>query len=358
MSKHPMTTIQIPLVYQAQAKYGKERNFRTVYYGEWVPFPVKELGSDDAPVFARWDYMGGWPDEREVKGREIVRVFEGAFYRPYRGHAKRLTTPHMDTDALSQWNEHSNPLYELAAAGGDQYDGDRAKALKEFVSGDGNNLALSDAREIANDTRDKEITRLHELGDTIILIDGKIWERCPEPVLSLDYQHSSLNSSVHVGVLFGGSSTGKVELFRLDDRDGLIDFLRIARNLDDPRRSGTIVDDVANIEILIPEALNAEPERQSLLRTCEIAINESASDVLRRGRDATNAWHDLDAIVKSAKTDLLAIDVDEALEAFRAFCTVYAETSPLGYDHYDDRVALYSNRIENRPIQSNHHKMR
>lgn len=356
MNDYPVITTPIPLIYQAQAKYGKERNFRTVYYGEWVSFPVKELGSDDAPVFARWDYMGGWSDNREIKGREIVRVFNDAFYRPYRGPAsKRLVMPHLEPEALNQWNEQFNPLYDISAAGGD---GDRRVALKEFLRGELKDQSPLDAREITDLTRDAEISRLEGLDGALILIDGKIWERCDEPVLALNYHTSMGNSTVDVDILFGGQSTDKVEIFRLDDRDGLLDFLRLLRNLDDPRREARINENAANIEISIPEALKAEPERQAFLRLCEKTVKQSENDVLQRGREVTNAWHDLNDILNNSKTDIRSTDIDEAFSTFKRFCEEYAKRDPLGNDHYSDRVALYASRIENRPIQSSDHRIR
>lgn len=68
MSNYPELVVQIPLISEAEARYGRERSFRTVYYGEWLTFPIKQLGSDDAPVFARWDYMGA--GQTNVKSRD------------------------------------------------------------------------------------------------------------------------------------------------------------------------------------------------------------------------------------------------------------------------------------------------
>ncbi|TLX16324.1 hypothetical protein [Rhizobium sp. MHM7A] len=356
MSDYPEVVVQIPLISQAEAKYGRERAFRTVYYGEWVPFSLKQLGSDDAPVFARWDYMGGWSDAREVKGREIVRVFEDQFYRPYRGDRNRLASPHYDTSCLEQWGdtgERTTPLFAIAALGGD----DRKKALSEFVNGELSALSPQDAKEIREHTLDAEATRLKTLGSSLIIVDGKVWERCNEPLLALDYHMAMGNSSVDVDVVFGGESTDRVELFRLNDREGLLDFLRLIRKLDNPHRQAPIVDNAANIEIELPQVISAEPERQSLLRVCKKIIAGAEDSILAHGKATTNAWFDLKAVVEAAEKDR-DVELDEVLDVFRHFAAAHAKTEPLGNNYYEDRVELYANRIENRPLKSAHRRTR
>lgn len=352
MSDYPEIVVQIPFISQAEAKYGRERAFRTVYYGEWVPFSMKQLGSDDAPVFARWDYMGGWEDEREVKGREIVRVFENEFYRPYRGGNNRLSSPHYDTSCLDQWGHsgaRTTPLFEIAARGGDD---DRKEALIEFVNGELAAQSPLQAKEIKDHTKDAEIERLSTLGSSLIIVDDKVWERCNEPLLALDYHTTMGNSSVDLDVVFGGESTDRVELFRLNDRDGLLDFLRLVRNLDDPLRRAPIIEKAANIDIELPQAISAEPERQSLLRVCEKTIASAEDSVLSHGRDTTNAWYDLKDVVAAAEQDCEGGDLDEVLNVFRRFAAAHAKSEPLGNSYYEDRVELYANRIESRPLKS------
>jgi hypothetical protein len=360
MSDYPEIIVQIPLISQAEAKYGRERSFRTVYYGEWVPFSVKRLGSDDAPVFARWDYMGGWSDAREVRGREIVRVFEDQFYRPYRGDSNRLASTHHDTSCLEQWGntgQRTTPLFGIAAMGGDD---DRKEALNEFVSG---GLAVQsplEAKEIKEHTQEAEARRLSDMASSLIIVDGKVWERCNEPLLALDYHAPYGNSSVDVDVVFGGVCTDRVELFRLDDRDGLLDFLRLVRKLDDPRRQARINENAANIDIELPNVISAEPERQSLLRVCRKIIADAEDSILIYGRDATNTWFDLKEVVATAEKHRDSVDLDEVLDTFRRFAIAHAKGQPpgIGNDFYGDRVEIYANRIENRPLQSSHHRIR
>ena len=348
MSEYPEITVQIPLVSQAEAKYGRQTSFRTVYFGEWAPFSIKQLGSDDAPVFARWDYMEGWADEREVKGREIVRVFEDQFYRPYRGAGDRLKSPHFDTNCLEDWanpRKPASPLLSIAALGGDD---ERNKALIDFVSGELPVLSPNEAREIQNHTLAVEVERLQNLGDVLVIIDDKVWERCGEPLLALDHKGSYTNSTAYVNIVFNAESTATVELFRLDDREGLVDFIRLIRK----GRQSQIVDDVANIEIELQQVISAEPERQALVRVCKKVAEDAEESILAYGREATNAWFDLKETVTSAVKDLEGFDIDDLLETFRRLAAAHTRNNPYGNDYYGDRVELYANRVENRPLKS------
>lgn len=354
MSEYPEITVQLPLIWQAEAKYGRQTSFRTVYFAEWMPLSVKQLGSDDAPVFARWDYMGGWADEREVKGREIVRVFEDQYYRPYRGEGDRLKSPHYDTTCLDDWGnsaKSSSPLFAISARGGDD---ERKAALIEFVHGELAELSPKDARQIQNSSLEIETERLQKLGDALLIIDDKVWERCNEPLLALDHKGSYTNATAYVNVVFNAQSTDTVELFRLDDREGLDDFFRLFRK----GRQSNIVDDAANIEIELPQVVSAEPERQALIRICK-KIAEGAEDtILAYGRKATNAWFDLKEAVATADKDQSGFDLDDLLDTFRRFASSHAENQPFQNDYYGDRVELYANRIENRPLRSSHNRIR
>lgn len=354
MSEYPEISVQIPLVSQAEAKYGRQTAFRTVYFTEWTTFSVKQLGSDDAPVFARWDYMGGWADEREVKGREIVRVFEDHFYRPYRGEGDRLKSPHYDTACLDDWantTKPSSPLFAIAARGGDD---ERKSALIEFLNGELTELSPKDARQIQNSTLEIETERLQKLGDALLIIDGKVWERCNEPLLALDHKGSYTNATAYVNVVFNAQSTDTVELFRLDDRDGLDDFFRLIRK----GRQSNIVDDAANIEIELPQVVSAEPERQALIRVCKNIAERAEDSILAHGREATNAWFDLKEAVTAADHDLFGFDVDDLLATFRRFAVTHTQSQPFQNDYYGDRVEVYSNRVENRPLRSSHNRIR
>jgi hypothetical protein len=352
MSAYPEIIVQIPLISQAEAKFGRQNAFRTVYFGEWVPFSIKQLGSDDAPVFARWDYMGGWADEREVMGREIVRVFEDQFYRPYRGDGVRLKSPHFDTSCLEEWTDKwKSPLFAIAARGGDD---ERKSALVEFIKGELPELSPKDAKQIQAHTLDAEKERLQNLGSALIIVDGKVWERCNEPVLALDYKSAYTNASANVNVVFTTESTDTVELFRLDDREGLLDFLRLVRK----GRQANIVDDAANIEIELPQVISAEPERQAFIRVSKKIADGAEETIIAYGREATNAWFDLKEAVETAVKDRDGFDVDELLDTLRRFGVAHAKNQPLGNDYYSDRVELYANRIENRPLRSNHNRIR
>jgi hypothetical protein len=352
MSAYPEIIVQFPLISQAEAKFGRQNAFRTVYFGEWVPFSIKQLGSDDAPVFARWDYMGGWADEREVTGREIVRVFEDQFYRPYRGEGDRLKSPHFDAACLDEWTgKPKSPLFAIAARGGDD---DRKEALIEFIKGELPLLSLKDAKQIQAHTLDAETERLQNLGSALILVEGKVWERCSEPVLALDYKSAYTNASAHVNVVFTKDSTDTVELFRLDDRDGLMDFLRLVRK----GRQAEIVDDAAHIEIELPQVISAEPERQALIRVCKKIVEGAEDSIIAFGREATNAWFDLKEVVSTAEKDRDGVNLDDVLDTFRRFSVSHTKNQPLGNDYYGDRVELYANRIENRPLRSSHNRTR
>lgn len=286
-----------------------------------------------------------------------MRVFENAFYRPYRGEFNRLSNPHYDTDCLDRWGHsgsRTTPLFEIAARGGDC---NRKEALDDFIRGELAALSPLEAKVIRDHTKDAESSRLSTLGSALVIIAGKVWERCHEPLLALDYHTAMGNSSGDVDVVFGGVSTDRVELFRLDDREGLLDFLRLVRILADPRRQAVINDNAANIDIELPQVISAEPERQSLLRVCKKVISDAEDSILVYGRDATNAWFDLKEVVAAAENDRDSVDLDEVLDTFRRFAIAHAKFHQLGNDYYGARVELYANRIENRPLKSNHHRI-
>jgi hypothetical protein len=350
--------VDAPLVWQIEAKTGREKNFRTYFQGGWNPVSIRRIGNVEAPVVASWFYMGGWSDERQVTGREIVRIHDNAFFRPYRGTGDRLANSQSDEDALNIWVNRTvqNPLLAKLES---SLDFPLGVSLKQITHGTFVSANLDGAKETGNSSKDAALARLEKIAEDILIIDGKLWERCDEPVLALNHngffinpQRNAFNRQLTVSIVFNHEPPRQTEIFRLDDLDGIDAYLEFAfkqkaRGEGNLNVTASRTLNFDNLDVALPQALTATPEVATLHSIAQKMLAELSENGITRGRAFANAWHDL----KDAM-DANIEDLDELCQLAINLSNAQGDTDPLQNFYYADAVPLVHQRISTRPTQS------
>ncbi|MCS4089131.1 hypothetical protein [Rhizobium sp. BK176] len=173
--------IGVPFAYEAEVRNGRRRE--KVILGEWTTVEVNEVASDDAPVLAVFEVTKG----RGTISSEI-REFDGHCYRPKidapHGREYDIFARRVDVGSLGQENPIVKTFFgygwgDVLGRGNNAINPDSLATVLEAANSGTRGF------DVVSSFRNAVLQRNHDVAETLIVIDGQVWERCLAPHLLL-----------------------------------------------------------------------------------------------------------------------------------------------------------------------------
>jgi hypothetical protein len=333
-------SITVPIVFKAQAKNGKERNFRESWFGEWVELQINVADATEAPVAAEWmnkDITKLTP--------ACVRVFGDEFYSPKKNrHGEEQAN--VSTFSSDDVRFGRAPV---ASAFANATLAIERMAFASFMKGQMTTGTLADQKEYYGDTRTEALEQAKSIVDGLLVIDDMLWIKTVEPVLSLTGDSSHRDTNVSYEIEFPSPTWQSAgHKFRLTEWEAMVTFGE--HLIPSPANGGNrwVFDRVTDLKIHIPQAFKAKVDLDAMVKLAENVLKFSKDNVLDHGREATTFWHDVkdqlaEAISTKSNADLdLLKDVTERL---------ILATDPDLLSRFRREIAAMGDRLENRIIE-------
>ncbi|MTH95217.1 hypothetical protein [Roseibium sp. RKSG952] len=341
--------IRFPFYYRCDVLEPRKRNKTTKHFGEWLDADIPEISSEDAPVALRWSVpKGGYPrhingiDGLLNKSGEIIetRWYNDDHWMPHfeTENQDRTSVFVLETDAMLKYLENGH-FHNLPFSGGPDY------RIQEFLSGELHPINPNDYREVDLKDRDELLKRLERTLNNIVVIDGQIWCRRPEPVYRNDLQRTD-DQIGYFPVVFAPQELTKngeyrhelCALRRMDQYDEML-----------TDRTGLLGDTWnPGAEVLIPESLRFSPEGPALMGAVQCALS-FGKHMENWPREKGIAFYDLRDAFKRAKesADDNGMPDEATLDELAPAAMVYAATHGAG----KDRLKLAAERYLNRSLE-------
>lgn len=340
--------ITVPFVFKAYATKERQRNAREVYFGEYARLQIPIADESEAPVAARYKTTyratgrnGEASEDAEDAKQVELRVFDGQFYSAVpsahdvgQASAEVLT----DRELLGQ-----NPIANSVASVSDY------SAYSTFIE-----QGLNDASDyrIERSDRNLQLEKITTLAANYLIIDGKLWARCGHPTIHVtpDKSFTSTSCSIAIDLLTDEelySTERGGYYFRLDDFENAWEFTRQNVDWGHTRLSAYTIEKVRDIEVLIPEALTADPDLADYVAIAHRVLNDDKSEIIDQGRAVTNAWHDLNDLAN----EFQAKPSDANLENVMASIETLLKLKTGDNQHLQKRFDRFRDRLNNRPLR-------
>lgn len=333
-------SITVPIVFKAQTRNGKERNFRETWFGEWIELPLNVADATDAPVAAEW-----MNKDISKLTPASVRVLGDQFYSPKKNrHGEGQAN--ISTFSSDDVRYGRSPV---ASAFANATLAIERMAFESFMKGQMTSGTLADQKDYYGDTRTEALEKAQSIVDDLLLIDDLLWEKTTEPVLSLTGDNQSRDPHVSYEIEFPSPTWQSAgHKFRLTEWEAMVAFGEFLIPPSQNGRNRWVFDKVTDLQIHIPQAFKAKVDLDAMVKLAENALKFSKDDVLDLGREATTFWHDVkdqlaEAISTRSNADLdLLKDVTERL-------ILATDTDPTS--RYRREISAMSDRLANRIVE-------
>jgi len=322
---------RVPVVYTARVIPKKARTEREVLYGEWTEVEVREVSDIEAPVALAWQDTRFQPSG--VDGVCERRWFADAFWEPYVFHYSGKPNEHVTVETLQHWTEQGWSYSPLIR--------DHDWKVRELVEGRARPLDEAELRVVASSEREAAFEKLLSAADSLIAVDGMLWQRTHEPVYKAT--RSGGFSGTYYRIEIGAPPRPEERqegVFRADRFDDVAAWMldKWGHELDED-------DEFSRITVLLPECLRYDDEMPSLVSALRSAVEADAGHIGEKDRDTIIAWVDMRDAVRLLEEDRSPATVDAAVAAAEAWLEVASS-----YDFYKDSLRAALDRWHSRPI--------
>ena len=302
--------IEFPFAYNVTATTARWRTPREVLQVGFVDATIPHVSSGDAPVCLEWDHVAIHP----INVYRVVRharLHDGGFYipldRPGRGADPRVkfdpaNLPRRDYADVLKMGVFLDllPYHELDP---------RIKALEEWYSYTHFCSDLDGKKdiEISASTEDAERVVAGEAVSRLLVVDGDLYLRVPEPRIELDLRQGS-RWSPNVEMDFSEPSYVALEPDRLSPLSPATVMYFRADEMGSLEQARTAVDtelfsSVENVVVHEPGAFSFDRTLDILTRTASLAYGSVTRRLSEMGRKGGNAWWDLEDSMTAYQLD-------------------------------------------------------
>lgn len=355
--------IKISIGYNADVvELGKRKPVNTNFY-EWIDIPISNPTSDEAPVAVAWReeqpvsgdrYQASYDEIRKftdlgpvpIDNFQHTRCYQGAHWWPVirkldkrdaggfeRG--KRLTVEEYQNEWLT--GKSGYPL----GKSGIYY-----STEKDFPDGRPIDPALF--RSVANSTREERIQAFHDDIKQLIVVDGIVYQRLPEPVYVVamnSYVDHDLQCILRIIPNDPSKLPVKTQFWTVDRFEEAHEFA-MTRNF----RTGRSVRESLNIEreaiIYRPESLTTDMDIQGMKADGELILSYCENDQIRLFSEEKAITY---VKFRSAYWRFLE---DENPEPLYEAAVAYREAIGPGNFNLNDKLKSLIERNELRPVKS------
>jgi hypothetical protein len=315
--------IELPFAYKVSATTSRWRTPKGAVQLDFVAWNIPEVSAEDAPVAIEWEHVVGGPHARD-RGhayRREVRVVDGKFYTPFGTTGGRADfTRKFQAACLPRRDNH---YYAAIGHFWDLWpyetDDPRMKALEEWFSDGVYCSELDNKNDVRIVSTEEETERkwAEATAARFILVDGEVFIRVGEPKLvfkawqmplpgaevSMTFYSEDFALSLQEGP-WGGPA--RRLHFRADDYHSLED--RVAAK-------GVHVDreEVRNVVVHMPQVFGFNATKELAYRTAMFALAATEGELGSIGRDAANAWYDVNEALTRFREDGNGNMLEEAI---------------------------------------------
>jgi hypothetical protein len=339
-------TLTVPFVYQASVMQGRERKPREIMFGSHVDIDITFADEAEAPIALRYKEKDSIYDADGPKQIEY-RVVGNDFYKPY-DHDPAISDFEVLSD-MSLTKRNLNPFIRHSAH-------NHLAVYRLAFEKMGQSLPMTEeGYTVVSSDRAEQERELQSIADNYLIVDGRIWRKCAYPVfnLSIETDFSYWRAKITAETIdpFAKKEAGRPvrNLYRVDQFDFLLESAQesLAQHRD-PEKT-YLRSAISDVEVVIPEAFWFNPDIEDFVGFAEYVLKDDEKELLRQGRDVTNAWHDVsDATIAVSRSRS-----DEDLEKLmQSLSTLVGFKRDKQYVN-DPLIAWFSDfekRYENRPI--------
>lgn len=332
-------SITVPIIYKAQAKNGRERNFRETWFGEWIELPLNVADATEAPIAAEWV-------KKDISKLtlESVRVLGDQFYTP---ETKRHGNEQADVSTFTG-DDVKYGRSPVASAFATANLAVERMAFDSFMDGTMTSGTLGDQKEYYGDTRAEAVETARSIIDDLLVIEGMLWQKTVEPVLVLTSDTMHRDHSVSYEIEFPSTrwqSPG--QKFRLTEWDAMVTYGELLVPTPD-RGNRWVFNRVADLQVHIPQAFKAKVDFDAMIKLAETVLSFNKDKVLDQGREVTTFWHDVKDQIEETRSTMSNADLDLLKDVTERLILA---TEPDHRDRFRREIAAMSDRLTNRPIE-------
>jgi hypothetical protein len=339
-------TLTVPFVYQASGTQGRERKAREIMFGSHIDIEITFAADAEAPVALRYKESDSIYDADEPKQIEY-RVVDNQFYKPYARDPAKSEFELLSDMSLTKGN--SNPFIRHSAHA-------HLAAHRWGFERFGRDLPMSEeGYSVSSSDREEQERDLQNIADNYLVVDGRIWRKCAYPVFNLsietDYPYKRAKVTAETIDPFARKEAGRPvrNLYRVDQFDFLLESAQesLAQH-HDPEKT-RLRSEISDVEVFIPEAFWFNPDIEDFIGFAEYVLKDDEKDILRQGRDVTNAWHDVSDAVIAVNRSRSDEDLEKLMQSL-ATLVDFKREKQYRNDTLIDWFSDFEKRFENRPI--------
>jgi hypothetical protein len=312
---------RVPIPYQAKVIKPRCRNEEDVMCGEWIEFEVREASNAEAPIALRWEQKG-----LRNPGVRETRWFEGEHHMVIGRSDGDFLTAEKIADQCAKGTASGNPLIVAP----DWW-------VRDMIKFNAKPLAELEVRRVISSDRDEMIARTTAMANTLLIVDGSVWQAVGEPVyeyrdqLGIDVQHLPQKGR-HSG---DEERMKSMRRFRADRLDDIVDTFQIERH-----------ERIIPIDVLLPESVTYDDETPAFMQSANLTIDGCESGLKNLSKECLVVWAELRDAVSEAEADHAPHAVSQVEQCMRAFERMFGDT----WHANTPREAL--KRWDLRPVQN------
>ncbi len=337
--------LNLPFKYPVDVVPAGMRKPTTRHFLEWCEVEVEAVSASEAPVAAKWQE---YHKIKRVEYARALRHYNDGFYAPADEFSmKGILT--LDNKEDATWiTEETHPMISEETL--------RWIAASKLY---GNEEAHpSDFRRQENNRRDEYFKSFKNNVDSHIFVDGDLWRRVYEPILTLsvfpvgsdDVARVSIQQFPDIDLLAKLEDQNAANFFRFSfaELEDLEDFIAL-RSRDYDANYFKREDKFSNLEIILPDVFRVDLCAKDCKSFAALLV-EGANDLHKKQTSAIRAYADL----KDACAAEMKSPSPEVSDKLMSALTAYAETD--GDFHRGIASALVE-RHAMRPVSTIAHRI-
>lgn len=315
--------------------------------GDWKSFDIPEVSSDEAPICMSFERKSGYDFIQAycIDNRADIRFMDGKFYRP----KVEADGTSFRADGLA-----GTILIDYTSFG----DGLRSK---QILMSEG--VARLPRPTFKGETWSDEsdiVEALDKMADGLLLVDGTVWESCPEPVLLVEEElgrHDYIAVSPAFLDTYRPDNKSKYYVFDIDQSEEAFNFCESRK----VHTGLNIQINVATkIDVYSPELITRGHMVDDITRHAKVFVEETGRPSLNSVTPQySRAWSEFATAQREANYSKADVDIERLLEAWielagireASYLPTLGEADRSSKDDYCRNMALsMMERFENRAV--------
>lgn len=331
--------ISLPVHHKINTRLKHHRSHQTITVYKIADFILEDIDAADAPIVVQGFDRNNTPIERHEKAlygsgwqsvtnnrdepnpTGILRYHDGSLWYPEYNANDQIATPN-DWSPLREKNvsEHDIEHHFWKSL--------RTKAEKRSFATSYDRDSELDPDEHRNiDFSDFEETRAfyaQELSENIRVIEGHIYHRSPEPFYVVHQNYQRLKPVLQFSP-FSQIKGEKVEFYRLDRYDEMIDRLNEAKDMFPDSISNRKIVPGSKPEILIEGILNFKDDEATIYRAANTGLTGIENKVTKLPKEVAMYWYNLRDALKIARENKSDENIENVADCYSELCEQLAK---------------------------------